>query len=84
MVGVENEIGDQDLKLYVRLNAGATLDPLALVQWAEPRMPRFQVPRFVAAIDAFPKTPSERIRKELLPKTTDGWDLDRSGYQLKR
>lgn len=84
VIGVENEIGDQDLKLYIRLNAGAAFDPLALIQWAEPRMPRFQVPRFVAAIDAFPKTPSERIRKELLPKTTDGWDLDRSGYQLKR
>lgn len=84
VIGVENDIGDQDLKLYVRLNAGASFAPLALVQWAEPRMPRFQIPRYIAAIDAFPKTPSERIRKELLPKTTDGWDLEKSGYQLKR
>jgi len=85
VIGVENDIGDQDLKLLVRLNAGARLAPLALVQWAEPRMPRFHIPRFIAAIDAFPKTPSERIRKELLPKTTeDAWDLEKSGYQLKR
>ncbi len=85
VIGVANEIDDQDLKLFVRLNPEAKIDPLDLVKWAEPRMPRFQIPRFIAMIDAFPKTPSERIRKELLPKTTDScWDLERSGYQLRR
>ncbi len=85
VIGVTNELDDQDLKLFVRFNTDATIDPLDLVKWAEPRMPRFQIPRFIATIDAFPKTPSERIRKELLPKTMDAcWDLERSGYQLRR
>ncbi len=85
VIGVDNEIADQDLKLFVRLNADAAIEPLDLVKWAEPRMPRFQIPRFIAVIDAFPKTPSERIRKEKLPKTTTScWDLERSGYHLRR
>jgi crotonobetaine/carnitine-CoA ligase len=85
VIGVANEIDDQDIKIFIRLNPGASLTPLELVKWAEPRMPRFQIPRFIATLEAFPKTPSERIRKELLPKTTDdSWDLERSGYRLQR
>ncbi|MBM3522634.1 MAG: ATP-dependent acyl-CoA ligase, partial [Alphaproteobacteria bacterium] len=71
VIGIANEIADQDVKLVARLKPGMTVDPLDLIQWAEPRMPRFQIPRFVRFIDEFPKTPSERIRKEMLPKTTD-------------
>jgi crotonobetaine/carnitine-CoA ligase len=85
VVGVENEIADQDIKVFIRLKPGRTLDPLALIKWCEPRMPRFQVPRYVAFVDEFPKSPTERIRKELLPKSVDGcWDLAKSGYEVGR
>jgi crotonobetaine/carnitine-CoA ligase len=48
-------------------------------------MPHFQVPRFVELIDAFPKTPTERIRKELLPRGVENsWDLETSGFRLGR
>lgn len=72
VVGVPNEIADEDVKVFVRLKAGHRLDPLALLEWCEPRMPSFQLPRYVAFVEAFPKTPTERIRKELLPKGVDG------------
>lgn len=82
VVGVDNEIADQDVKAFIRLKPGHTLDPLALIQWCEPRMAKFQIPRYVAFIDAFPKTPTERIRKELLSRATrDCWDLEQSGYK---
>ncbi|MBL8697888.1 MAG: AMP-binding protein [Alphaproteobacteria bacterium] len=84
VIGVANEIADQDVKLLARLKPDAHVEPLDLIKWAEPRMPRFQIPRFIHFIDEFPKTPSERIRKEMLPKTTDCWDLEKSGYQLRR
>jgi crotonobetaine/carnitine-CoA ligase len=43
------------------------------------------VPRYVAFIGEFPKTPTLRIQKKELPRTTAGdWDLALSGYQLAR
>jgi carnitine-CoA ligase len=72
VIGVENEIADQDLKAFLRLKPGERLDAVELVKWCEPRMAAFQIPRFVAFIDEFPKTPTERIRKELLSRSTDG------------
>ena len=85
VVGVRNEISDEDVKIFLRLKPGASLDPLDFVRWAETRLAHFQVPRYVAFVDAFAKTPTERIRKEALPRDTDGiFDLDKTGYKLKR
>jgi crotonobetaine/carnitine-CoA ligase len=48
-------------------------------------MAYFQIPRFVEFVDDFPRTPSERIRKDVLSRdTANCWDLERSGYALKR
>ena len=85
LVGVKAEIGEQELKLFVKLAAGASLDPLELIKWCETRLPRYQIPRYVAFIEAFEKTPTQRIRKEALSKDTRNcWDLERSGYRIKR
>jgi carnitine-CoA ligase len=72
VIGVENEFADQDIKAFLRLKPGERLDAADLAKWCEPRMAAFQIPRFIAFIDEFPKTPTERIRKELLPRSTDG------------
>ena len=78
LVGVPSELGDEELKLFVRLADGAALTAAELVAWCKPRMPAFQVPRFVAFIDEFPKTPTQRIRKKDLPRSTaDAWDAER-------
>ncbi|MFT3778461.1 MAG: hypothetical protein QM772_09385 [Ottowia sp.] len=77
VVGVPSELGDEELKLFVRLAEGAELAPQALVDWCKPRMPAFQVPRFVAFIGEFPKTPTQRIRKNELPRDLIGaWDAE--------
>lgn len=84
LVGVPSELGEEDLKLFVRIATGRTLDPLALVKWCEPRLPYFQVPRYIAFVDEFPKTPTQRIRKGELSRTVDCWDLEKSGHVLDR
>jgi carnitine-CoA ligase len=85
VVGVDAEVGEQDIKAFVLCRPGIAVDPMALIKWCEPRMPYFQIPRFITFIEAFEKTPTERIRKEVLSKTTeDCWDLERSGYRLHR
>ena len=79
VIGVDNEIADQDLKAFLRLKPGERLDAAELAKWCEPRMAAFQIPRFIAFTDAFPKTPTERIRKELLPRSTeDCFDREKS------
>jgi crotonobetaine/carnitine-CoA ligase len=74
LIGVRNEFADEDLKLFVkRRNDELTAE--ALLAWAEPRMAAFQIPRFVAFVDCFQKTPTERIQKQFLSKAIDDcWD----------
>ena len=85
VIGVGNDIADEDVKALIRPRPSASLDPLDLVKWCEGRMAYFQIPRFVEFVEDFPRTPSERIRKEMLSRDTSRcWDLARSGYSLKR
>jgi len=78
LVGVTNEFADQDLKLFVKLKPGVRdFDPAALAVWCGQRMAAFQVPRFVAVVDAFAKTPTQRIQKHTLSTTLDDcWDAE--------
>jgi crotonobetaine/carnitine-CoA ligase len=84
VIGVKADIGEQELKAFVKRAAGALLEPLDLIKWCEPRMPRYQIPRYIVFVETFEKTPTQRIRKEALSTdTTNCWDLERSGYRLK-
>jgi crotonobetaine/carnitine-CoA ligase len=85
IIGVPDALADEDVKAFIRLRPGERLDPLALIKWCESRMAYFQIPRYLAFVESLPKTPSERIRKDALPRSTeDCWDLERSGYRLRR
>jgi carnitine-CoA ligase len=79
LVGVPSELGDEELKLFVRVADGGQLEAAQLVDWCRPRMPAFQVPRFVEFISEFPKTPTQRIRKNELSRSVAGaWDAEGS------
>lgn len=87
LIGVDSGLGagDDDLKIFVKPRNGAAFDELELIRWCEDRMPYFQIPRYVERIAEFPKTPSERIMKAELSRNTDHcWDLQQTGYSLKR
>lgn len=80
LVGVPSELGDDELKIFIRRRPELTLQPGELIAWCRSRLPHFQVPRFVAFIDEFPKTPTLRIRKsELSRSTDDAWDAELAG-----
>jgi crotonobetaine/carnitine-CoA ligase len=86
LVGVPSDLGEDELKIFIRPRVGdghAPFDPLALIQWSEQRMPYFQIPRYVALIEEFPKTPTQRIQKKLLSRDVNGvWDLEQTGYKV--
>jgi carnitine-CoA ligase len=77
LVPVPSELGDDELKIFIRAKPGAELREPQLVAWCRERLPHFQVPRYVVFIDEFPKTPTQRIRKGELSRETAGvWDAE--------
>ena len=85
LIGVPSELGEEEIKIFVRRAEGMSLEPAELLRWCAPRLPRFQLPRYVAFVDDFPRTPTQRVRKLELPRDTAGcWDLEAAGLDLGR
>ncbi|WP_372618386.1 AMP-binding protein [Falsiroseomonas sp.] len=75
MIGVAADLGEQEIKLFVELRPGAALSERELCDWLAPRLARYQLPRYVAMVPAFERTPSQRIMKHRLsPRRDDCWD----------
>jgi crotonobetaine/carnitine-CoA ligase len=75
MIGVAAEIGEQDIKLFVKPKSGETINPAELSAWLAERLAPFQNPRYVAVVEEFERTPSHRIMKHRLSRDTAGcWD----------
>lgn len=73
-IGVASAIGEQEILLYVQAKPGAALDLAALAAWSADRLASYQRPAFYREVDAFDLTPSERIKKHLLSRSTvDAW-----------
>lgn len=71
MIGVEADIGEQDIKLFVKPKAGHTIDPAVLSLWLRDRLASYQNPRYIAVVDEFERTASQRIMKHKLSKRRD-------------
>ena len=76
VIGVEADIGEQEIKAFIKCAEGSTIAPKDFVLWCRSNMPTYQIPRYVSFVEKFEKTPTERIRKlKLSETTTDCWDL---------
>ena len=76
VVGVPAEHGEEDVKAFV-IPKGHLFRPDDLVAFLEPRIPEFMMPRYIAVVDEFPKTPTEKIRKHELkarPNDEQTWE----------
>jgi crotonobetaine/carnitine-CoA ligase len=84
LVGVPSELGEDELKIFLRSTHGRPVDEAAFVRWCAERMPYFQVPRYVVQqVGEFPKTPTQRVQKKELSRSTgDCWDRERAGIVL--
>lgn len=73
-IGVASPIGEQDILLNVQF-VDAPVEWESLHAWARERLASFQLPRYYRAVEGFELTASERIKKHLLPRSTDdAWD----------
>jgi len=86
-IGVPSDIGEEDVKIFVRLRPGESVKPEDLLRHLEEHVPYFAIPRYVEFVDDFPKTPTERIRKHMLKERTAGesaWDREKAGFVVAR
>ncbi|HEY5796277.1 MAG TPA: AMP-binding protein [Bosea sp. (in: a-proteobacteria)] len=75
MIGVAADVGEHDIKLFVKPRDGATIDAGALSDWLGARLAPYQNPRYIAVVDEFERTASQRIMKhKLSPRLDDCWD----------
>ncbi len=74
-VPVPDDIRGEEVKAYVVLRSDCTLDdtpPRVLVEFCEPQIAYFKVPRYWTYRDDLPRTPSERIIKgEIMAEQAD-------------
>lgn len=75
MIGVASDVGEQDIKLFVKPRDGATIDAAALSDWLAQRLAPYQNPRYIAFVADFERTASQRIMKhKLSARLDDAWD----------
>ena len=79
--GVPSEFTEDDLMVTLMVRPGRTVDPAALVAFCAQRAARHMVPRFLDFIDELPRTPTEKIRKDVLRDrgvTPTTWDAQQA------
>ena len=84
---VRSELAEDEVMAAVVLRAGASLAHAALLDYCQPRMPYFAVPRFVEFVGSLPVTESGKVTKYKLRErgvTADTWDREKAGYKLVR
>lgn len=65
-VGVPSEYGEEDVLAVVAPAEAREIDPTALTEFLQPRLPYFMVPRYVRTVDDLPRTPTAKVRKVAL------------------
>ena len=86
-VAVPSEHGEDEVLAVVAPVAGQSVDPAELLSFLLPRMPHFMVPRYVRVLPQLPKTPTQKVQKNLLRDdgvTPDTWDREAAGIRVRR
>ncbi|MBD1380991.1 ATP-dependent acyl-CoA ligase [Metabacillus arenae] len=76
-VGVPDELSEEEVMVYIRLQPGEELEPQDLINWCKEHMSSFMIPRYVEFVEDFPRTPTQRIQKYKLRVKGIGQAWDR-------
>ena len=63
VVGVPSEYTEEEVKAVLEIKRGSTLTPQQMLEWADGRLPRYAVPRFIEFGDALPHTETDKVQK---------------------
>jgi carnitine-CoA ligase len=84
---VRSELAEDEVMAAIVLRAGETISYAALLDYCQPRMPYFAVPRFLEFVEALPVTENGKVTKYKLRErgvTAASWDREKAGYKVSR
>jgi carnitine-CoA ligase len=84
---VRSELAEDEVMAAIVLRKGARLTHAALLDFCQPQMPYFAVPRFLEFVDELPVTENGKVTKYKLRDrgvTAATWDRDSAGYKIAR
>jgi crotonobetaine/carnitine-CoA ligase len=87
VVGVADEISEQEALAVIAPAPGRAVDPAELIEFLRPRLAHFMIPRYVRILPELPKTPTQKVLKHVLREqglTADTWDRERAGIVIAR
>ena len=88
VLAVPSELGEDEVKAYVALTPGSNLKPEEVVYWCAEHLAYFKVPRYLEMRSELPRTPSLRVRKDLLRQERDDliegcFDREAAGIRIR-
>ncbi|PKB80229.1 MAG: hypothetical protein BZY88_09205 [SAR202 cluster bacterium Io17-Chloro-G9] len=88
VIGVPSELGEDEVKVYVSPRPGSDLSPEDVVYWCAEHLAYFKVPRYVEFREELPRTPSLRVRKDLLRQERENliegcFDREAAGIRIR-
>jgi crotonobetaine/carnitine-CoA ligase len=86
VAGVPSELGEEDVKAFVRRKDGATVDAKELFSWCAEHLPFFMVPRYLEFVEEIPKTANQKAQRYLLKgrRGGDEYDREKLGIDVRR
>ncbi|MDE2844707.1 MAG: ATP-dependent acyl-CoA ligase [Chloroflexota bacterium] len=88
VIAVPSELGEDEVKAYVTPRPPATVDPETIVRWCAENLAYFKVPRYIEVREEMPRTPSLRVRKDLLRQEREDliegcFDREAAGIRIR-
>jgi carnitine-CoA ligase len=91
VVAVPSDLGDMsedDIAVYFTVKPGAGLDAEKLDELARANLSRYMMPRYIRVVDELPKTPTAKIRKDVLRREAESdlgafFDADQRRHRKK-
>ena len=88
VIAVPSELGEDEVKAYVTPRPPAAVDPEEVVRWCADNLAYFKVPRYIEVRDELPRTPSLRVRKDLLRQEREDlvegcFDREAAGIRIR-
>jgi carnitine-CoA ligase len=77
VVGVPSPLGEEDVKAFVKVRPGATVEPRELFEFLGRELPFFMVPRYLEFLDEIPKTANQKAQRYLLKGRRSEREVDR-------
>ena len=87
VVGVPSEFGEDEVLAVVAPVEDRIIDCAALLDWLQPRLAHFMIPRYIRVLPELPKTPTQKIQKHILRAEgiVEGtWDREAAGLRIRR